>query len=43
MAVSYSFLVSRPLSFNLVHISLYGMTLLLGLGPWEAVWVGYGG
>lgn len=43
MSVSYSFLVSRPLSFNLVHISLYGMTLLLGLGPWAAVWVGYSG
>ena len=38
MAVSYSLLVSPPLSFNLAHISLYGITHLLGLGPWS-VWV----
>lgn len=39
IAVSHSLLVSPPLSFNLAHILHYGITRLLGLGPWSAVWV----
>lgn len=41
--VSYSFLVSPPLPFNLANILLSGITLLwvgaLGLGPWPFVWI----